>query len=237
MNEGVPHRPKGIRCSWEAERGAGDYVARNRDFSTRGTFIMHKRSYRLAAAALLLLGGVGAQACEIWRDEDLGIWRGNCVIKDKYQLSTSFLANYEQRLILKWPDLHVRKFKFFVSGTSIDIAADIENIGMANAPASVFFVDATFGNPLTGMQQGAPMQWTVNVPALAANTNQRVSVATVTVPNNMQDWDLVLVGTADPPTMTQSRGLIIESDETNNIKNHSCRWFGPNPDTSLQACN
>jgi hypothetical protein len=53
----------------------------------------------------------------------------------------------------------------------------------------------------------------------------------------MQDWDLVLVGTADPPTMTQSRGLIIESDETNNIKNHSCRWFGPTPDTSLQACN
>ena len=199
---------------------------------------MHKHSYRLAAAALLLLSGVSAQACEIWRDEDLGIWRGNCIVKDKLMLSTTFLANYEQRLILKWPDLHVRKFKFFVSGTSITIEADIENIGMANAPASVFFVDASFGNPLTMMQQGASMQWTVNVPALAANTSQRVSVATVNVPNNMQDWDLVLVGTADPPTMAQPvRGLIIESDETNNVKNHACRWFGPTPDTSLQACN
>ncbi|HKQ15231.1 MAG TPA: CARDB domain-containing protein [Steroidobacteraceae bacterium] len=199
---------------------------------------MHKRSQRLAAAALLLLSGVSAQACDIWRDEDLGIWRGNCFFKDKFQLSHTFLANYESRLILKWPDLHVRKFKFFVSGTSIDIQADIENIGQANAPASTFFVDATFGNPLTMMQQGASMQWTVNVPALAMNTSQRVSVATVTVPNNMQDWDLVLVGTVDPPTMAQPvRGLIIESDETNNVKNHACRWYGPNPDTSLQACN
>ena len=199
---------------------------------------MHKRSHRLAGAALLLLSAVSAQACEIWRDEDLGIWRGNCIIKDKFQLSHTFLANYESRLILKWPDLHVRKFKFFVSGTSVTIEADIENIGMANAPASTFFVDATFGNPLTMMQQGSPMQWTVNVPALATNTSQRVSVATVTVPNNMQDWDLVLVGTIDPPTMAQPvRGLIIESDETNNIKNHACRWYGPNPDTSLQACN
>jgi hypothetical protein len=33
------------------------------------------------------------------------------------------------------------------------------------------------------------------------------------------------------------RGLIIESDETNNVKNHACLWYGPMPDTSLQACN
>ena len=186
---------------------------------------------------MLLLSAVSAQACEIWRDKDLGIWRGNCKLKD-FQVSQSFIANFQPRLLLKWPDLHIRKFKFFVSGTSIDIQADIENIGMASAPASVFFVDASFGNPLTMMQQGASMQWTVNVPALAANTSQRVSVATVSVPNNMQDWDLVLVGTADPPTVAQPvRGLIIESDETNNVKNHACRWFGATPDTSLQACN
>ena len=168
MNEGARPGRKGIRWSWEAELGAGGYGARNRETSTTVPFNMHKHSYRLAAAALLLLSAVCAQACEIWRDEDLGIWRGNCIFKDKYQLSTTFLANYEQRLILKWPDLHVRKFKFFVSGTSIDIQADIENLGMANAPASVFFVDASFGNPLTMMQRGASMQWTINVPALAA---------------------------------------------------------------------
>ena len=199
---------------------------------------MHKRSHRLAAAALLLLSGVSAQACEIWRDPDLGIWRGNCVFKDKFMVSHTFLANYQSRLMLKFPDLHVRKFKFFVTGTSIAIEADIENIGMANAPASSFVVDGTFGNPLTMMQQGMPMQWTVNVPALPANTSQRVSVATVNVPNNQQDWDLVLVGVTDPPTVAQPvRGSILESDETNNVSNHTCRWYGPNPDTSTQACN
>jgi hypothetical protein len=199
---------------------------------------MPKHSYRLAAAALLLLSGAGAHACEIWRDKDFGIWRANCNIRDKFVVQQSFLANYEHRLILKWPDLHVRKFKFFVSGTSVAIEADIENIGMANAPASTFLVDATFGDPLTMTQYGTSMQWTVMVPALAANTSQRVSVATVNVPNNLQDWDLVLLGVTDPPTMAQPvRGLIMESDEANNSKNHACRWYGPVPDTSLQACN
>lgn len=200
------------------------------------------RSGRLAAAALLLLSGVSAQACEIWRDEHLGIWRGNCNItedfRNKFMVSQAFLANQDHRLILKWPDLHIRKFKFFVSGTSITIEADIENLGTGNVAASVLAVDATFANPLTGMQQGSSMQFTVNVPALAASASQRVSVGIVNVPNTTQDWDLVLLGITDPPTMAQPvRGAILESDETNNSRNHACRWFGPTPDTSLQPCN
>ena len=44
-----------------------------------------------------------------------------------------------------------------------------------------------------------------------------MSVGTVFVPNTMQDWDLILMGVTDPPTMAQPvRGLITESDETNN---------------------
>lgn len=58
--------------------------------------IVHKHSYRLAAAALLLLSAVSAQACEIWRDDDLGIWRGNCKLRD-FQVSTSFIATYQPR--------------------------------------------------------------------------------------------------------------------------------------------
>ena len=53
------------------------------------------RRYRLAAAALLLLSGVSAQACEIWRDEELGIWRGNCKLKD-FLVSETFLAEYQR---------------------------------------------------------------------------------------------------------------------------------------------
>jgi hypothetical protein len=196
------------------------------------------RSGRLAAAALLLLSGVSAQACEIWRDEHLGIWRGDCDIRGKFMVSQSFLANYEHRLVLRWPDLHIRKFKYFVSGTSITIEADIENLGTGSVAASVLTVDGTFGNPLTGMQQGSSMQFTVNVPALNASSSQRVSVGIVNVPNTTQDWDLILLGITDPPTPAQPvRGAILESDETNNSKNNACRWFGPTPDTSLQACN
>jgi len=199
---------------------------------------MHKHPYRLAAAALLLLlSGVSAQACEIWRDKDLGIWRGNCKLKD-FQVSQSFIANFQPRLMLKWPDLHIRKFKFFVVGTSVDIEADVENIGLGNAAASTLVVDANIGNPLTGMQQGSPMQFTVQVPALPASTSQRVSVATVNVPNMNQDWDLILMGVIDPPTMAQPvRGALTESDETNNVTTHTCRWYGPTPDTAVQPCN
>jgi hypothetical protein len=198
---------------------------------------MHKHSIRLAAAAALLLGTVSAQACEIWRDPDFGFWRGNCDL-EKFKVSQSFIANFEHRLILKWPDLHIRKFKYFVIGSSIDIQADIENLGMGNAAASTLVVDASFGNPLTNMQQGNSMQFTVQVPALPSNTSQRVNVATVNVPNTTQDWDLVLFGVIDPMTVAQPvRGLLIESDETNNSKPDTCRWYGPNPDTSVGPCN
>ena len=108
---------------------------------------------------------------------------------------------------------------------------------MANSVASTLVVDANFGNPLTGMQQGT-MQFTVQVPALPLNTSQRVSVGTMYVPNTAQDWDLVLMGVTDPPTMAQQiRGAIAESDETNNASSDTCRWYGPNPDTSVGPCN
>jgi len=80
------------------------------------------RNYVLPA--LLLLSGTSAQACEIWRDPELGIWRGNCNITEDFRnrfvlAKQAFLENYEHRILLRSPDLHIRKFKFFVSGTSI----------------------------------------------------------------------------------------------------------------------
>jgi hypothetical protein len=198
---------------------------------------MHKHSIRLAVAAALLLGTVGAQACEIWRDKDFGFWRGNCDL-EKFKVSQSFIANYDHRIILRLPDLHIHKFKYFVVGSSVEIQADVENLGMANAVASTLVVDVSIGNPLTGMQYGTSQQFTVQVPALPLNTRQRVNVATINVPNTTQDWDLILFGVTDPPlTAQQTRGPIAESDETNNSKSDTCRWYGPNPDTSVGPCN
>jgi hypothetical protein len=193
--------------------------------------------YRLAATALLLLSGVSAQACEIWRDEELGIWRGNCKLKD-FLVQETFLAQYQRPLIFKWPDLHIREFDYYTNGTSVEIYADVQNIGMGNAIASPLTVDVSFGNPLTNMQQGNSVQFTVQTPAVPRNTTQSVYVGTVTVPNDDQDWDLILFGVTDPPTTAQPvRGTVTESDETNNSRNHTCRWYGPTPDTSVAGCN
>lgn len=195
------------------------------------------RRHRLAAAALLLLSGVSAQACEIWRDEELGVWRGNCKLKD-FLVSETFIVAYQRPLIFKWPDLHIREFDYYTNGTSVEIYADVQNIGMGNAIASPLTVDVSFGNPLTNMQQGSSVQFTVQTPAVPRNTTQSVYVGTVTVPNDDQDWDLILFGVTDPPTTAQPvRGTVTESDETNNSRNHTCRWYGPTPDTSVAGCN
>jgi hypothetical protein len=195
------------------------------------------RRYRLATAALLLLSGVSAQACEVWRDEDFGVWRAKCNLKD-FLVSQSFIATYQPRLIFKWPDLHIREFDYYVNGSSVEVYAEVENIGMGNAIASPVTVDVSIGNPLTGTQVGNSVQFTAQVPALPRNTSQSVYVGTVSVPNAAQDWDLIVFGVTDPPTIAQPvRGAVTESDETNNSRNHTCRWYGPNPDTSLGSCN
>ena len=93
MNGGAGLVHKCIRCSWEAPRRERRLRWLQPGFlSTAGTH-MHNptRRHRLAAAALLLLTGVSAQACEIWRDKELGIWRGNCNLKD-FLVSQTFIA-------------------------------------------------------------------------------------------------------------------------------------------------
>jgi hypothetical protein len=208
----------------------------------RDSLLSHSLARRLAALAFLSLSGTAAQACEVWRDDEWGVWRSNCSLSEdfrgRFELEHIFVANLERRIILKFPDLHVRKFKFFVIGTSVSIEADIENLGKSSVQASTLAVEATFGNPLNGMQYGSTMTFTAAVPALAAMSSVRVSVGSVNVPNNQQDWDLIMLGVIDPPTsQSPARGVVFESDETNNAHNHACRWYGPMPDTSLQPCN
>jgi hypothetical protein len=198
---------------------------------------MQRHRYRLAAAAVLLLSGVSAQACEIWRDKELGVWRGNCNLRD-FLVSQTFIATYQPRLIFKWPDLKIRKFKYVIIGSSVEIYADVQNIGMGNAAASPLTVDVSIGNPVTGMQQGSSVQFTVQTPAVPFNSEHRTYFATINLPSASQDWDLILLGVTDPPTAAQPvRGAITESDETNNMLMHTCRVYGPNPDTSVGACD
>jgi hypothetical protein len=198
---------------------------------------MHKHRYRLAAAAALLLAGMSAQACEIWRDKELGVWRGNCDLRE-FLVNQTFIAMYQRPpLIFKAPDLQIREFDYFVSGSSVEVYAEVENIGGGNAIASVVTVSVNIGDPATGNQM-MTQQFTANVPALARNSSRSVLVGTINVPNTSQDWDVIVYGVTDPPTMASPvRGAVIETNETNNSLNHTCRWYGPNPDTSVTGCN
>ena len=199
---GVVH--KCIRCSWEAPRGEPATVPANRGFLNRRV-IMHKPLVRTslssAAAALLLLSGVSAQACEIWRDEELGIWRGNCKLKD-FLVSQTFIATYQPRVIFKWPDLHIRKFKYFVIGSSVEIYADVENIGMGNAAASTL----SRRRELSAIRSPACSRAApCSSPCKCRRCRREHQPARERWPRSTcrtrsQDWDLMLLGVTDPPT-------------------------------------
>jgi hypothetical protein len=204
------------------------------------TFI-RSRAARLTAFALLLGASSLTQACEIWRDPYLGVWRSNCKIsefKEQFIFEGSFIESMRPRVRLRMPDLRIDKFKYWVSGTQIRIEADIVNDGAVNAPASDLAVTVDIGNPLNGMQAAQTIPFVARVPAINAGVTQRVAVGTISVPNNAQDWDLVLLGMNDPQTPTSAAwGMVLESNESNNTRMHTCRWFGPNPNATLRACN
>jgi hypothetical protein len=197
---------------------------------------------RIAALSLMVGGALAtssAVACEVWRDE-FG-YRGICDLrvefKDKYRLNVEFLATLEPRFHFKIPNFHPRKFKYFVTGTDVQIDLEIENLGDLDAPAADVAVMVNIVDPLTGTQQPT-MPYTARTPVIAAGMSGRVNITHVQMPNQLQDWDIVSVAVVDPPTTAQPiRGGVAESDETDNVLNHTCRVYGPNPDTSVGPCN
>src|SRR5262245_28846312 len=109
---------------------------------------------RIAALSLLFTGAVAtgsAGACDVWRDE-FGFYRGNCNLsvefKDKYRLNMEFVAMLEPRYHFKLPNYHPRKFKYFVSGTDVEISLDVEDLGDLAAPATDLAVMVTIVDPL-----------------------------------------------------------------------------------------
>ena len=198
---------------------------------------------RIAALSLMFAGTLAAgsaAACDVWRDE-FGFYRGNCNLsvdfKDKYRVNMEFIATLEPRYHFKLPNFHPRKFKYFVTGSDVEISIDVENIGELAAPAADVAVVVNIVDPLTGMQYSSS-PYVARTTTIQPASTQRLLVTHVQVPNLSQDWDIVSVATVDPATAAQPvRGNVVESDETDNGLMHACRVFGPNPDTSLEACN
>jgi hypothetical protein len=198
---------------------------------------------RRIAALCLMLGGAlatsSALACDVWHDE-FG-YRGICDLrvefKDKYRLNMEFFATLEPRFHFKIPNFHPRKFKYFLSGTDLQIDLEVENLGDLDAPAADVAVIVNIVDPLT-MTQNSSTPYTARTPVIPAGMSRRVTITHVQVPTTTQDWDFVSVAIVDPATMAQPvRGSVAESNENDNELDHSCRVYGPNPDTSLEPCN
>jgi hypothetical protein len=193
-----------------------------------------------ACLAALWLCSANAGACEIWVDEPLKVWRGNCnlTIDPKApKVFEQFVGQTRWPYVFKMPDLIIDKFKFRLVGNSLEISADITNIGQQSSPATNVGVTVTtidVSNPAA--QTNTPML--AAVPPLTAAATQRISLGTVFVDYSAHDVDVATAGMVDQVTAVQPvRGTVFESDETNNSQIHLCRVFGPNPNVSVRACN
>ena len=191
-------------------------------------------------AALLMLSANSARACELWIDEPLKVWRGNCnlTIDPKApKVMEAFVAQARFPYVFKLPDLIIHKFKFLLVGNWMEILADVRNIGAQSSPATNVGVTVTtidVSNPAARTM----VPFLAAVPPLAAGTTQRISLGTVFVDHSVHDVDVATAGMVDQVTVAQPvRGTVFESDETNNSEIHMCRVFGLNPDVSVQACN
>jgi hypothetical protein len=197
------------------------------------------RKYALLAALWLCSVNL-AQACDIWIDEPLKVWRGNCnlTIDPKApKLFGQFVSQTSWPYVLKMPDLTIRKFKFQLLGNTMEVLADVTNLGSQGSPAT------NVGVTLTTVDVSNPAARTTTpllaaVPALAAMTTQRVSLGNVFVDFSAHDVDVATAGMVDQLTVAQPvHGTVFESDENNNSLIHLCRVFGPSPNVSVQACN
>jgi hypothetical protein len=192
------------------------------------------------AAALLLFASAGAQACQTWRDEATGMWRGNCILTldpKVAQIKQSFIEAHPQEIRFKMPDLTIRKYIFNLIGNSLDVYADVNNIGDQTASATNIGITVTTfdpGNP--AMQVTTPMM--AAVPSIAAMSTRRIYLGTVFVDYSMHDVNVTTGGMVDQVTVAQPvRGTVVESNETNNSLIHMCAVFGPAPVAVLPACN
>ena len=203
---------------------------------------MNKRndSRKYACLAAMALFSASAHACDLWLDEPLRLWRGNCnltVDPKAPKVFEQFIADTRVRYVFKLPDLVIHKFKFQLFGNTLEVLADVRNIGAQASPVTNVGVTVTtldVSNP--ALRMTVPLL--AAVPSLAPGTTQRISLGTVFADHSAHDVDVATAGMADQVTAAQPvRGTVFESDENNNSLIHMCRVFGPSPDLSVQACN
>jgi hypothetical protein len=192
-----------------------------------------------------LIPAIASGACETRRD-DSGAYRATCVFMTNEKPPTNqpvevkFLRDRPE-FVLKLPDVTPFKYKYFVSGRSVDVSVDVRNQGQVDTRATTVVVTLQVWDPTGNTQYGNDVEVTANVPVIAPGMDARVFLTTLFHPNIVDDFDVVAAGFVDPlTTASPSYGTLFESDETNNAKMHACRVFGANPvliPTPPPVCN
>lgn len=197
----------------------------------------------LALVTALLGPGIGNAACDTSRDR-YGAYLTTCYYhvdgkpptRDFFEVK--FLGQ-RATFVLELPDLTPDKYKYFVSGNSVEVYIDVRNDGQANSRATTALVTLEIWDPARAGQYGNDLEVTAALPVIAPGTTSRVYLTTVYLPNVIEDFDVVAAGFVDPVTAAPS-GNVFESNEMNNAKMHACRVFGTNPvliPTPPPVCN
>jgi hypothetical protein len=201
-----------------------------------------KRNATLVAgltAVATLLAPMPTHACEFIRTPwGLQVLRCSLaeLFKGKYDLAVEL--NPRPELQLNLPNLVPIDIDTVAVGSSVNIEVDIENRGIRAAP---IFEVAAVGTVHDPLNNGTSVSTTPLPPrmvqGLAVGGGTDVPMGSVYVPNGNQDWDVCTMTIVDPPPMAgQAWGRVLESDESDNVRTHCCRVYGPKPDTSVQAC-
>ena len=200
-----------------------------------------RNSAKLVVVSVLLAGANTGNACEIERDFVTGMWRGNCnlTIDPKApKVEVPYIDAKTGRIHIRMPDLLIDKFKYSLVGNDLEVYVDVVNEGLQSSFATEVGLTIIVRDP-SDHRVVSTVRPVRPVPALAAGARQRIYMTTVYPNASAQDWEVVTTGMVDLTTVAQPvRGLVIESNETNNGLVHLCIVYGPNPTvSSLPLCN
>jgi len=150
------------------------------------------------------------------------------IFKGRYDL---VLDRAAEPIRLRLANLHPTDIDTTIVGSSANISVDLENNGVANAPAFEVAVITSVTDPLNngagvGMTAFAP----IAVASLATGAGISRGAGAINLPNRAQDWDVCTIAIVDPPTSTRAAGSVFESNEGDNERAGCCRVYGPNPD-------
>ena len=204
-------------------------------------FTTRYRRTLVALGLIALLSSTGAQACEFWRDSN-GFPRSNCkfqaLSKEKYKLVIDVIEG-RPRYTLPLPNLTPHKIKMIsFGGPQADVNVEVRNDGSKDSPTTDVAVTVQVIDPSTNTQVGATQFFTAPIPAVTVGTTPRFYIATATLPNRNQDWDLIINAVVDPPTATSTTGRFYEGNEMDNALSRTCRYYGPNPNlVGPEACD